>query len=130
MSNPAPANTSVAVTAPASAVAPSVAPAPAPAAAVAPSAPTLESVLAAVSAPASAPRVMPEHRCENNGKYFYTVFHTLMALLAIYLSYRCNKEFRLGSFLVALFFPYIYIIYVLATEGTCGILENAPVLRK
>jgi hypothetical protein len=61
----------------------------------------------------------------NNGKYIYSVFHVIMALLAIYLSFRCNnKEFRIGSFLAAFFFPYIYIIYILATMGTCGIIEN------
>jgi len=47
-----------------------------------------------------------------------------MSFLAIYLSFRCNGKFDLGSFLVALFLPYVYIIYVLATKGGCGILDK------
>lgn len=70
----------------------------------------------------------PVIRCRNTtGRYIYSVFHTIMALVAIYLSFRCNKEFKWTSFIIALFFPYIYIIYILATEGSCGILENACV---
>ena len=68
----------------------------------------------------------PVIRCRNTtGRYIYSVFHTIMALVAIYLSFRCNKEFKWTSFIIALFFPYIYIIYILATEGSCGILESA-----
>jgi hypothetical protein len=70
----------------------------------------------------------PVIRCRNTtGRYIYSVFHTIMALVAIYLSFRCNKEFKWTSFIIALFFPYIYIIYILATEGSCGILESACV---
>jgi hypothetical protein len=58
------------------------------------------------------------------GRYIYSVFHTIMSLIAIYLSFRCNKGFEFGPFLVACCCPYIYIIYVLATKGTCGILEG------
>lgn len=66
----------------------------------------------------------PPQNC-NTGKYIYSVFHVSMALLAIYLSFKCNnKEFHFGSFFVAFFFPYIYIIYILATKGTCGIIEK------
>lgn len=61
---------------------------------------------------------------ETVGRYIYSVFHTLMSLAAIYLAYRCNKGFELGPFLVACCCPYLYIIYVLATKGTCGILEK------
>jgi hypothetical protein len=67
------------------------------------------------------------------GRYIYSVFHTMMSLVAIYLSFRCNKGFKVGSFFLALFFPYIYIIYILATRGTCGILEGdqfLPILSK
>jgi len=70
----------------------------------------------------------PVIRCRNTtGRYIYSVFHTIMALVAIYLSFRCNKEFKWTSFIIALFFPYIYIIYILATEGSCGILESGCV---
>ena len=58
------------------------------------------------------------------GRYIYSVFHSIMALLAIYLSFRCNNGFSLGGFFIALLCPYIYIIYTLATKGTCGILEK------
>lgn len=59
-----------------------------------------------------------------NGRYIYSVFHTMMTLVAIYLSFRCNKGFEIGPFLVACLCPYIYIIYILATKGTCGIIES------
>jgi len=59
-----------------------------------------------------------------NGRYIYSVFHTMMTLVAIYLSFRCNKGFEIGPFLVAILCPYLYIIYILATKGTCGILES------
>jgi hypothetical protein len=57
----------------------------------------------------------------------YGIFHTLMAFVAVYLSYKCNNNsFNTGSFLLALFFPYMYIMYILATRGTCDI----PVVKK
>jgi len=64
--------------------------------------------------------------CNNatTGRYIYSVFHSIMAIIAIYLSFRCNNGFSLGSFLIACTCPYIYIIYTVATKGTCGILEN------
>jgi hypothetical protein len=62
-------------------------------------------------------------RC-NDGRYIYTIFHIIMFLIAVYLSFRCNnKTFNLSSFLFAAFFPYVYIVYILATQGTCGLLE-------
>ena len=61
---------------------------------------------------------------DTTGRYIYSVFHSIMALVAIYLSFRCNKGFSLGPFFIALLCPYIYIIYIVATKGTCGILEK------
>jgi hypothetical protein len=58
------------------------------------------------------------------GRYIYSVFHSIMAIVAIYLAFRCNKGFSFGPFLIACTCPYIYIIYVVATQGTCGILEK------
>ena len=50
----------------------------------------------------------------------YMVFHTLMAMFAIYLSWKCNSgQFDIVGFLIAIFCPYLYIIYTLATRGTC-----------
>ncbi len=57
------------------------------------------------------------------GREIYTVFHSIMSFIAIYLSYRCNKGFDLNSFLVACCCPYLYIIYTLATKGSCGIIS-------
>ena len=41
----------------------------------------------------------------------------LIAIFALYLSFKRNNGFNLGSFLVALLFPPIYIVYFYATEG-------------
>lgn len=56
----------------------------------------------------------------STGRYMYSVFHTIMSLVAIYLSFKCNKGFEFGPFLVACCCPYIYIIYTLATKGICN----------
>ena len=58
------------------------------------------------------------------GRYIYSVFHSIMGLVAIYLAYRCNKGFSFGPFLVACTCPYIYVTYVVATQGTCGVFEK------
>ena len=51
----------------------------------------------------------------------YSISHMLMTFAAVYLSHRCNNgKFEPGPFLMALFFPYIYIIYSIATKGTCS----------
>jgi hypothetical protein len=54
----------------------------------------------------------------SSGRYIYSTFHSIMAIVAVYLSFKCNKGFNLGSFMVAFFCPYIYIIYILATRGS------------
>jgi hypothetical protein len=75
------------------------------------------------------PKMKTDCVCPNppsSGRYIYSVFHSIMALVAIYLSFRCNKGFNIGSFMLACCCPYIYIIYVLATQGTCGIIQNEP----
>jgi hypothetical protein len=60
----------------------------------------------------------------SSGRYIFSVFHSIMSLVAIYLSFRCNNGFEIGPFFVACCCPYIYIIYILATRGTCGIIEG------
>ena len=50
---------------------------------------------------------------------FYRIFHTILVLFALYLSFKCNKGFDILAFLMAIFFPYIYIIYKFATMGFC-----------
>ena len=62
--------------------------------------------------------------CNNDSvkQSIFMVFHSIMALFALYLSWKCNGEqFNLVSFLIALFVPYLYIIYILATQGTCSV---------
>lgn len=58
------------------------------------------------------------------GRYIYSIFHVIMSLVAIYLAFKCNNGFDMGSFIIAFCCPYIYIIYILATKGTCGLLEK------
>ena len=67
------------------------------------------------------------YQTSGTGRYIYSVFHLIMSLVAIYLSFKCNKGFDMGSFVVAFCCPYIYIIYILATQGTCGILEGEKI---
>jgi len=61
----------------------------------------------------------------NTPYMIYLVFHLIMVIIAVYLSWKCNKQnFNLLSFLFALLFPYIYIIYIFSTQGTCGTLST------
>ena len=53
----------------------------------------------------------------------YMVTHLIISFFAIYLSWRCNNGFKLLPFLAALLCPYLYIIWVLATRGGCGIFD-------
>jgi hypothetical protein len=55
----------------------------------------------------------------------YSVFHTIVAIFALYLSFKCNKGIDIGSLLMACCCPYIYIIYKFATsEDFCGIKSS------
>ena len=112
--------------------------APVPASSNIPSTPSM-SVAPAVSAPFSpsdmeiqAPikKVKIEDTHIEKSKHFeptiiqsvYGIFHFIVALFAIYLSFKCNNGFHLGGFLLAILCPYIYIIYHFATSETfCGI---------
>jgi len=50
------------------------------------------------------------------------IFHTIIALFALFLSWKCNQDkFNLGAFIIALLCPYLYIIWALAAHGGCGI---------
>jgi hypothetical protein len=64
----------------------------------------------------------------NNYKLIYTIMHIIISLFAIYLSWKCNNGFNLLSFIVALFCPYLYIIWALATKGGCGVFESECVI--
>ena len=52
-------------------------------------------------------------------KTIYSIFHSIIALFAIYLSFKCNNGFSFGGFFMAIFFPYIYIIYKAAMNNLC-----------
>jgi hypothetical protein len=55
----------------------------------------------------------------------YSIFHMVVAIFALYLSFKCNKGFDIGAFLMACCCPYIYIIYKFATsEDFCGIKSS------
>lgn len=45
------------------------------------------------------------------------IVYLVIFLIALYLSFKRNGGFKLGPFLVALFFPYIYIPYYFATQS-------------
>ena len=64
------------------------------------------------------------YQTSGTGRYVYSVFHLIMSFVAIYLSFKCNNGFNFSSFIVAFCCPYIYIIFILATKGTCGVLEG------
>jgi hypothetical protein len=54
----------------------------------------------------------------------YLISHLIISFFAVYLSWRCNNGFNLLSFTAALFCPYLYIIWSLATKGGCGIFDD------
>lgn len=56
--------------------------------------------------------------------YFYSVFHVILSIFALYLSFRCNKEFNVFHFVFALFCPLIYILFIVATKGSCGLIPG------
>ena len=81
------------------------------------------------SCPACMPEPTPFCKKENPDfnplKSIYTIFHSILTLFAIYLSFKCNKGFDFLGFFMAIFFPYIYIIYKYATtDNFCNSLEN------
>lgn len=49
----------------------------------------------------------------------YTIFHTILLIYALYLSFKCNKGFSPIGFVIALFFPPIYILYNVAVRPEC-----------
>jgi hypothetical protein len=63
-------------------------------------------------------RRQPNYGCS------YGIFHLIISFFAIYLSWYCNRRFEPISFAVALFCPHLYIMYMLATRGGCGVFET------
>jgi len=57
---------------------------------------------------------------KNNKPTIYSIFHSILSFFAIYLSFKCNKgSFNFVDFFMAIFFPYIYIIYKYANKRLC-----------
>jgi hypothetical protein len=52
-------------------------------------------------------------------RHLYGLIYLLISMFALYLSFKCNNGLDVGSFLMALLFPYIYIPYKLAVSGMC-----------
>ena len=63
---------------------------------------------------------------KNNKPTIYSIFHSILSFFAIYLSFKCNKgSFNFVDFFMAIFFPYIYIIYkYVNNKRLCGILNK------
>lgn len=58
----------------------------------------------------------------------YSITHMIIAIFALYLSFRCNQRngvfsFNLLQFVFALFCPHFYIIWAVAMKGGCGVFE-------
>lgn len=51
----------------------------------------------------------------DNSLYF---LHIVIGLFALYCSFKRNHGLEIGSFLMALIFPEIYVVYYFATGGT------------
>ena len=70
-----------------------------------------------------------EHFNHNNNYYcddYYNpvslTLYFIISCFAVYLSWKCNKQFNFIQLLFALIVPEIYIIYQIAVSGMCGIL--------
>ena len=50
----------------------------------------------------------------------YSIFHTITALFAIYLSFKCNNGLAIGDLLLACCCPVLYILYRAATSDFCS----------
>ena len=60
-----------------------------------------------------------ENSLKNINVQIYLIFHVILTGVAVYLSYKCNSGYNVFHFLIAFFFPYVYIIYILAVRGMC-----------
>lgn len=48
---------------------------------------------------------------------FFSVLYIVLIIFALYLSWKCNGGFDFPSVIVAVFFPWIYIIYYLVAKN-------------
>ena len=60
-----------------------------------------------------------ELELNSNSMQRYLIFHIILTCVAVYLSHKCNSGYNVFHFLLAAFFPYVYIIYILAVRGLC-----------
>jgi hypothetical protein len=66
-------------------------------------------------------RVRRSRRRSHRSHYgpMYSVFHTIIMVFALYLSFKCNNGFNPVDFLLACCCPVLYIIYRAATSQFC-----------
>lgn len=53
-------------------------------------------------------------------RHLYAIICLFLVMFSLYLSFKCNNGFDLGSFVMAAFFPVVYIPYKLAVSGMCN----------
>jgi hypothetical protein len=49
----------------------------------------------------------------------YLIFHNIIAIVALYISFRCNMRFDLLHVLCAIIIPVPYLIYMVAIHNSC-----------
>lgn len=47
----------------------------------------------------------------------YSLFHTFLALFALFVAFKCNDGFKAMPFLFACCCPHLFLIYTAATKG-------------
>jgi len=64
-----------------------------------------------------------KRRCKFNPlPHMYSVFHTVISLFAIYLSFKCNKGLNFPDLIVAILCPVLYVLYRTAvSDDLCGL---------
>lgn len=66
----------------------------------------------------------PANTCTINLSINFSLFYLALIVFALYLVWKCNGKFDFPSVIVAIFFPWIYIIYyAVAKNGTCALRQ-------
>lgn len=61
----------------------------------------------------------------------FGIFYLILIIIALYLVWKCNGGFDLASVLVAVFFPWIYIIYyIFARNKKCALRQAQAAVEK
>jgi hypothetical protein len=72
-------------------------------------------------------KIVPKKKTKYNSysiglSVFFFIFYLILIIFAIHLSLKCNGGFDFPSMMVAVFFPWIYIIYYLiAKNNKCAL---------